>query len=97
MINHNTTPLSMFPVSPEDSSDIEKFFSAKSRDWNDSQLQAATSITMSGKVLALTILRNVPRCADRSAAIRKLRESVSTAIEAVTHEAGAYKVQGSEQ
>jgi hypothetical protein len=37
------------------------------------------AVRSAGKTLALTILNAVPKCADRTAAIRKVREAVMTA------------------
>lgn len=42
-------------------------------------LRAYQAIREDAKQLARTIMLNVPGCADRSAAIRKLREAVMTA------------------
>lgn len=88
------TKPALFPLRPEDHRDIEKYFNTDSDLWNDAQANAAESILVAGKSLALTILRNVPSCADRSAAIRKVRETVSTALDAVSCEAGAYASKG---
>jgi hypothetical protein len=41
------------------------------------------AIREAGKQLALTIAANTPRCADQSAAIRKVREAVMTANAAI--------------
>lgn len=41
------------------------------------------AVRAAGKSLALTILNAVPKCADRTAAIRKVREAVMTANAAI--------------
>lgn len=43
------------------------------------QSRAYATIRAAGKTLALAILQSVPKCADRTAAIRKVREAVMTA------------------
>jgi len=47
------------------------------------QIQHYASIREAAKVLAYEILRYAPKCADRSAAIRKVREAVMTANAAI--------------
>lgn len=41
------------------------------------------AVRAAGKTLALTILNAAPKCADRTAAIRKVREAVMTANAAI--------------
>ena len=41
------------------------------------------TIRAAAKALSLVILQNVPRCADRTAAIRKVREAVMTSNAAI--------------
>lgn len=77
-----------FPISEFDAKDIDKWFT--DHDWNTAQGESAARIEEAGKFLAITISANVPRCADRSAAIRKTREAVTTAIEGVRCEGPAY-------
>lgn len=81
----NSKPLlGIFKVEKHDLDDVDAWFCDYNRPMTDLQKQAVSSISQAGKVLVLTMLRNIPKCADRSAAIRKVRESVSTAIEGVT-------------
>lgn len=80
-----------FPVSPEDMADVDRWFKADRSNLLPKQAEALSSLAVAGKTLALAILRNVPKCADRSAAIRKVREATTTAMEGVVHERGAYE------
>jgi hypothetical protein len=47
------------------------------------QIEAFPPIRAAAKELARAILQNAPPCADRSAAIRKVREAVMTANAAI--------------
>jgi hypothetical protein len=47
------------------------------------EVERMTAIRIAAKVLAETILDNVPDCADRSAAMRKIREVSMTANAAI--------------
>lgn len=47
------------------------------------QAAAYAAIREAGKTFAATLVANVPRCADRTAAVRKVREAVATANAAV--------------
>lgn len=49
----------------------------------DKQLEAYALVRARGKELAVAILNTVPPCADRTAAIRKVREAVMTANAAI--------------
>lgn len=80
----------IFVVSPEDAKDVDAWFSSTRPDMNNLQRIAQEEILAAGQNLALAILRSVPRCADRSAAIRKVREATATAVEGIVSEAGAY-------
>ena len=51
-----------------------------------SQQRAYASIRAAGRALALVILQSTPKCADRTAAVRKVREAVMTANAAVALE-----------
>jgi hypothetical protein len=46
---------------------------------NDVQVEAMKQIRAKAKELAYLIIDSCPACADRSAALRKLRETVTTA------------------
>lgn len=81
--------LALFPASPEDEKDIQRWFIPVTETCA-SQDQAVNSIRAAGRILATAILRNLPRCADRTAAIRKVREAVSTAQEGILAERSAY-------
>lgn len=47
------------------------------------QISQYEAIRATGKVLANVILENTPKCADQSAALRKVREAVMTANAAI--------------
>jgi hypothetical protein len=47
------------------------------------QIDAYAAIRESGKLFARTIVAHTPRCADQTAAVRKVREAVATANAAV--------------
>lgn len=49
------------------------------------QSQAIMKITAAYQDLADQVMVDVPECADRTAAVRKLLESKFTAIQAITH------------
>lgn len=63
------------------SDDIETLFTYHAP--NAEQIDALAAVRQSAKHLALVILAHAPPCADRSAAIRKLREAVMTANAAI--------------
>lgn len=79
----------LFLVSNEDRDYLDRWFGPRSVE-TELQAVAIGQINTKAKELCLTILRSVPKCADRSAAIRKIREATGTVIEAVFHEEGAY-------
>lgn len=83
--------LALFQISPADSEDVDRWFTYLPEPGTIKQIQAAESITQAGKLLALAILRNMPRCADRSSAVRKVREAVNSAIDGVMHESAHYE------
>ena len=57
--------------------------------WNTDQMEHGSYVKSALEIAMLTILRHVPPCPDRSAAIRKLRESRMDCNSAITH-AGKY-------
>jgi hypothetical protein len=59
---------------------IEEIFTYHDQEWKNSHYQ---QIRATAKHLAAVILYNTPDCADRAAALRKLREVVMTANAAV--------------
>ena len=62
---------------------LEEAFRYHPPEGSSAKTRAYATIRASGRALALTILQSVPRCADRTAAIRKVREAVMTANAAV--------------
>lgn len=63
---------------------IENLF--KSRLLDSEQTARAFWVREAGLAFAQVIMRNTPDCADRSAAIRKIREAVFTANSAISME-----------
>ena len=59
---------------------IEEIFTYHNEEWKNHHYQ---DIRKHAKLLAQIILANTPDCADRAAALRKLREAVMTANAAV--------------
>lgn len=59
---------------------LQEIFTYHDEEWKIDHYQA---IRQFAKALAITILQHSPECADRSAALRKLREVVMTANAAV--------------
>ena len=80
----------IFPHSEQDAADIERWFADESPELTPLQERARSNIRVTARVLAMTIQRNLPRCKDRSVAIRQLREAILTALAAVENERGAY-------
>lgn len=60
----------------------------------DKQLEAYAAVRARGKELAVCILNTVPPCADRTAAIRRVREAVMTANAAIALHPTAYVLGG---
>lgn len=58
---------------------LEQAFLYHPPEGSSHKTRAYATIRAAGKTLALTILQSVPKCADRTAAIRKVREAVMTA------------------
>lgn len=69
------------PVTEEQAAWLEDVFSYHAPEGDD--LAKYATIRSAGKVLALTILSSTKKCADQTAAIRKVREAVMTANAAV--------------
>jgi hypothetical protein len=63
---------------------IEEYFTYHAP--TDEQIEKLTVVRTFAKALAHTINDNVPECADKTAAIRKLRECVMTANAAIVLE-----------
>jgi len=63
---------------PDIVDEIENWFEYHPPTGED-QIRAYGNIRKAGKEFALAIARNVPNCADRTAAVRKIREAVMTA------------------
>lgn len=80
----------IFPVSKEDCEDIEKWFGPPNPAMTSVQDMAVNEINAGARSFCGAILRSIPKCADRSAAIRKVREAALTAVHAVIVEKGAY-------
>jgi hypothetical protein len=59
---------------------LEEIFTYHNEEW---KIEHYKEIRAYAKLLALAILSNTPDCADRAAALRKLREAVMTANAAV--------------
>lgn len=62
--------------------DIENWFSYYPPK-NDEQIRAYEQIREAGKLFAIVINQSTPKCADQTAAIRKIREAVMTANAAI--------------
>lgn len=55
----------------------------RSKKVDDDQLERIENLACAAETMIETILKNVPSCADRSAAIRKVREAKWTATDAI--------------
>ena len=64
-------------LTPEDESDVEYLFRYHTP--SEEAVSRMKDIRSAAYELALQIMHNCPKCADRSAAIRHLREAVMTA------------------
>lgn len=53
--------------------------------WSDEQVAAGKEVRDTLKAAALAIIKNVPPSADRSTALRKIREARMDANSAITH------------
>lgn len=62
---------------------IDQAFTYHPPEGQSSKTRAYATIRAAGKTLALAILQSVPKCADRTAAIRQVREAVMWANAAV--------------
>lgn len=80
----------IFPVSDEDCEQLDKWFNLAQQDTNELQDIAISEITDAAEAFCYAILSSLPKCADRSASLRKVREIVHTATAAVFTEQGAY-------
>lgn len=80
----------IFPPSDSDSADLAKWFPVVEPEMTSLQRVARATILAQGYTLATIIQRNLPKCADRGAAIRQLRDCVSTALAGIAAERGAY-------
>ena len=65
---------------------IEELF--RYHDPKPGQTERYQNIRAAAKVLAVTILENCPDCADRSAALRQVREAMMTANASIALEEG---------
>jgi hypothetical protein len=81
---------SIFAKSVPELSDIRNWFGEESKPLTPLQKQALSQIKFQALGLAETILGHLPRCPDRTAAIRKVREAVETALMGIRSERNAY-------
>lgn len=77
-------------MSTQDEDDLFRWFGLRNEALSFHQKAASKNIRDEGLSLALVIQTNLPKCADRSAALRKLREVVQTALMGIESERGAY-------
>lgn len=74
-------PTAPYRVHPEHAKELDNQFSYHKP--FGSQAARYELIRTKAKELAIVLLENVPQCADRTAAVRKLREAVMTANAAI--------------
>jgi hypothetical protein len=89
-VNNSQPVLAIFPPSEQDSEDIKKWFRMPGEELTPLQKQAHASIMTAGRVFAMSIQRNLPRCADRGAALMRIREAMERAFMGIASERGAY-------
>lgn len=75
------TEMNKYAISAEQQDELANLFSYHKPFGN--QPERYVEIREAGKLLAETILRNTPKSADQSAALRKVREAVFTANAAI--------------
>jgi hypothetical protein len=78
-IERAMSPRNEFRRELTDEEVIEQAFTYHPPEGSSSRTRAYASIRAAGRSFALVILQSLPKCADRTAAIRKVREAVMTA------------------
>lgn len=71
-------------MTDQEKTQIDNWFTC--RELNENQAERHHYLLVSARQLAIAIMSNAPGCADRSAALRQLRECVATATAAITQE-----------
>ncbi|GEM_PF-4794289 len=71
-----------YPISEEDAQEIERIF-CRIYGKNQDQMLRVELIREAARKLVITIVASSPACSDRTAAIRKVREAMMTAIAAI--------------
>ncbi len=80
----------IFPRSHEDEADLARWFPKDEPELTPLQRSAKALVSGCAYGFSMMILRCLPRCADRTAAIRKVREATETAFAGIRAERGAY-------